>query len=315
MTVRRLDTSRLGRGNNNMAAMRVQHTDAGQHRPPYMEQRDGVHPGVALDETGPLRRVPGSVHRSEMMQQRTLREPGRTRRVLDLAWLRRIHLWGTPSPGAALGNNLVPLVETGNLAHLRQPGNHLGDHCRHRLTPVRILVDQPHRPRLLEHIGQLPRPIGRIHRHQDQAGQRRAVLEQHPLGTIRRPDGHPFPGLESRCQPPRHRLGLRQDLSICPPSAGHSIRLPIHQPDGVRRSPGYPTQQITDRHLIERSATRRRSIRNRQPRRNSRSIAAHRITPCNILPNIQLVIGLSHSHEFRPGGTAAPRGSVTTAPS
>ena len=75
---------------------------------------------------------------------------------------------------------------------------------------------------LLQHVFQLERPIGRIDRHQHGADSRGGELQHHPLGHVRRPDGHMLAAAnperqqarEPRRRPVRQTVATRAACSI-----------------------------------------------------------------------------------------------------
>jgi hypothetical protein len=178
-------------------------------------------------------------------QHRALGEPGRAARVLDL---RRVVRADRRQPDVASvgADDLVELIEA---QHVAQPGQVGTDRLGVRRQPVAPDLgheEQPGRPRLPEHVGGLGRPQARVNRYEGQPGERRAVLEQHPLGQVVRPHGDALARLEVLQKVSGAALGVDEQLSIGPaPSLRR--RQPLHDGDAIRHLGGDLTQPAADR--------------------------------------------------------------------
>ena len=76
---------------------------------------------------------------------------------------------------------------------LPQPGQavpQLRDGRSHRVAAVLVDQEEPVRAGMLEHVPELGGGVRGVDGDERQPGQRRAELEQHPLGNVVRPDGH-----------------------------------------------------------------------------------------------------------------------------
>ena len=92
------------------------------------------------------------------------------------------------------------------------------DHGRVVRGLVRAGRDQHPRARLVQHVLQLRRPVGRVHVHQDHAGLGGGVLGQHPLDPVGRPQRQPVALLQPRGhQRPRQLVDLRVQLGVGQP--------------------------------------------------------------------------------------------------
>ncbi len=99
-------------------------------------------------------------------------------------------------------------------------------------------------PGLVEHELQLVGAVRRVDVDQDDADLRRGVLDERPLGDVRRPDADPVAlGQPRREQPERHRVDVVAQLAVGPPPAGRHL----HQRLGVGLRGGHPVEVVADR--------------------------------------------------------------------
>jgi len=119
---------------------------------------------------------------------------------------------------------------------------------------------------MLQRVAKLLRSQHRIERDQYHAGQRRAVLDDRPLGQVRRPQRDELPRLgqlqQTRRDPPR--LLVQLGIAVAP---GLPVVPGGDQCDGVRQLPGSLGQQRADRVPGQRDAPV-----GRPPRRGQRRL-------------------------------------------
>ena len=150
-------------------------------------------------------------------QRRALGEPGRARGVLDVDRVveleRRLAL-GEPLGGhARAAPRAAPSQSSSNTIASRSgraAGADLGEHR----DVVGVAEPARHRQhadaRLVEHVLELGRLVGRVDVDEDRADPRRRVLQDDPLEAIGRPDADPIAALRcssraGRARPPRSR--------------------------------------------------------------------------------------------------------------
>ena len=113
--------------------------------------------------------------------------------------------------------------------------------------------DQGRDPGLAQGIGQLGGPVGRVDVDQDGPDLGRGVLQDHPLGVVRRPDPDPLATLDPQPQQtPGHHLHRPMELGI---GQAHPL---MHAHQGiVIGDPGHrPVQVLPDRLPQQRHRTR-----------------------------------------------------------
>ena len=149
----------------------------------------------------------------------------------------------------------------------RRRGRSTSARARSRLDHrpvVAGLVARPRRPAgdmpdCLQHVRQLVGAVGRVDVDQDRADLRRGVLDEHPLGAVRRPDADPVALGDRRraSRPERHLVDLGVELGVGPAAAGGHVdqRLTVAEP-GRRCGRG-------SRRWSRRAAARRRCRRRR----------------------------------------------------
>ena len=76
---------------------------------------------------------------------------------------------------------------------------------------------------MLEHVPELCGAVRGVDGDERQPGQRRAELEQHPLGNVVRPDGHALARLEALEQSASRTFGVGEQLGERPAPPGSRV--------------------------------------------------------------------------------------------
>ena len=119
-----------------------------------------------------------------------------------------------------------------------QPLQPAPDLLRHRPVVAgleRFRAHQQPDARLAQDVAELAAAVGRVDVHQHDSRLRGRVLEQHPLGAVRRPDAHPVARLDARRdQPPGEGIGVGVEPGVGPPAPGGHVhhRLPVRVAGG-----------------------------------------------------------------------------------
>jgi hypothetical protein len=170
--------------------------------------------------------------------------------VPDVYWI-----WAI-SPGVTWGSLWVGDPEairpdqddSGMISRRRgQAGTDLFDRRQQVPAAVFRLHDQPDRLRPGQDILQLLGQICGIDRHQRDARQRRAELDQHPFRAVRGPYGNVFTGGEASQQGTRDLFGIFQKGCEAPPPAWVGIRGPFNQSGALAPSGDGAAQGIANR--------------------------------------------------------------------
>ena len=159
-----------------------------------------------------------------MRKGRALREPGRTRRVLDVDRLVEVELRLSSLQGLARntvtgGEQLVPV-----LAEDDPPSQRRRVHLAEQPDVVGVLEaprrDQHRAARLPQRVLELVRPVGRIDVDEDRADLGGRELDDHPLRVVRRPDADPVAARHAgRHHPARAPIDLGVQLVVRPADA------------------------------------------------------------------------------------------------
>jgi hypothetical protein len=214
-----------------------------------------------------------------VVQQRALRKSGRARGVLDLRRISGSDCRKRDRRTAECAEG-IPFREADHFAKCGKLGAQRRERFRHRVAAVLWHEKDPGRARLTQHVRELLALIGGVDGHEDHAGKRRAVLEQHPFGQVRRPRGDALAAVEARDQRPCYLLRVPQQLRERP--AAQITRRAGDQCDPIGRVLGRLAQQLShgdvpDRNrtvcrpvsLAERCSHRISSSSERSPRRAS----------------------------------------------
>ena len=222
----------------------AQHPHAAASR---VEQRHRVHVHLARAQADPLGVEAGVVGQPAVMQFGALGEAGGAGGVLDLRDVIRRHL-GQDGLIRRGGQEVRPVGEVDHLPQRRDIRPHLVQELRHRAAELRDQED-PGRAGLVQHVGQLGRPQGRVDGDQDQPGQPGRVLQDHPFGQVGRPHGHALAGGEAHGESARRLFGLGQQLSVGPAPARGRVGNPGHHGGQAGRLGGSRPQDPADRGL------------------------------------------------------------------
>ena len=145
---------------------------------------------------------------------------------------------GAPPASAPEAENAVPVVEEDDVAQLGKLAAHLVEHRRAMsIAAVLAREEESLGARLTEHVGELLGAVRRVDRHQHEARERGAELEEDPLRTVRRPHRDVIAGREAQEERARRGLGLGQELGVGPAPAARRIGVAFDQRDaiGLRR--------------------------------------------------------------------------------
>ena len=153
---------------------------------------------------------------------------------------------GSVTSRPSVPDQLVELIEAQHVAQLGQVGTDRLGVRRQRVAPDLGHEEQPGRPRLPEDVGGLARLQARVDRHEGQPGERRAVLQQHPLGQVVRPHRDALARLEVLQKASGAALGLGEQLGIGPaPSLRR--RQPLDEGNPIGHLGGDLAQPAADR--------------------------------------------------------------------
>ncbi len=186
-----------------------------------VEHRHRIDVDLAGLQADPLRVEAGVVGEPAMMQLSTLGKAGRAGGVLDLRDIAGLHLRQL-SDGWRRAQEVVPLGEQNDLPESRHVRPHLVQELRHRAAVLRHQEDA-RRAGLVQHVAELGRAQRRIHGHQDEPGQRGGVLEDDPLGQVRRPRRDPLTRREPHGERAGSLLGVGKKPGVGPPLAAGRI--------------------------------------------------------------------------------------------
>ena len=230
-----------------------QRAEGGEHAPARVEQRHRVEPGRAVGHLEAVGREASVVDDAAVVQVGTLGEAGGARGVLDLRGIAGVHIRELQG-GIGAGEEVLPVIERQDLPEVLEVGPHLGHRCRHGVPAELWDVEDPGRPGLPQHVGELGRTVGRVDGDHDDPGQARGQLEDHPLRDVRRPDGHPLARGEAAEQRPGGLLAVGQQLGMAPAPPLGWIGDPGHERGAIRGVGRGLAQQATDCCLDDRFA-------------------------------------------------------------
>jgi hypothetical protein len=168
---------------------------------------------------------------------RRTRPGGGARGVLDLRDGAGRHR-RQPDVGAGAAGEPLPLRQPHHVPQCGKPGPDLLQRRLQRCTPVLGGQEDAGGPGVSQHVAQLTRAQRRVDRHQGEAGQRGAELEQQPLRAAGRPDGDPLAGIEPRQQRGGCPFRLGEQLGERPAPANRIAGLGEHQRGPVGCCPG-----------------------------------------------------------------------------
>ena len=193
------------------------------HHAEAMVERHRYAEPIAGGEVDALGDEEAVVQDVAVRQRRPLRETRCTRGVLDVDRIgvgQRRLTFGQPACGYGVGAQGLPVVGAQE-DHLAQRGcllAHLGDHPDVVAGLELGCRDQHPHLRLVEHIGQFVCPVGGVDVDQDGADLGGRVLDDGPLGSVRRPDPHAVTlGDTPADQAPRDDVDLIVEFAVGPP--------------------------------------------------------------------------------------------------